>query len=74
MVDALDPALKALDASGIAAAASAARTGADATAAMRSAKAGRSAYLGSQLAGIVDPGAAAVAEAFAAVDALAMVA
>ncbi|NUS21960.1 MAG: DAK2 domain-containing protein [Mesorhizobium sp.] len=69
MVDALEPALKALDASGLEAAAKAARHGADATAAMQKAKAGRSAYIGRQL-DIADPGAFAVAEVFAAVAAL----
>ncbi|RUU03753.1 DAK2 domain-containing protein [Mesorhizobium sp. USDA-HM6] len=69
MVDALEPALKALDASGLEAAASAARHGAEATAAMQKAKAGRSAYIGRQL-DIADPGAFAVAEAFAAVAAM----
>ncbi|AZO20287.1 DAK2 domain-containing protein [Mesorhizobium sp. M1E.F.Ca.ET.045.02.1.1] len=69
MVDALEPALKALDASGLEAAASAARHGAEATAAMRRAKAGRSAYIGRQL-DIADPGAFAVAEVFAAVAAM----
>ena len=49
MIDALEPALKALDAGGLEAAAAAARQGAEATAAMRKAKAGRSAYVGSQL-------------------------
>lgn len=70
MIDALEPALKALDAGGLEDAASAARQGAEATAAMRKAKAGRSAYIGSQLYGVVDPGACAVAEVFAAVSAL----
>lgn len=69
MVDALEPALKALDASGLEAAAKAARQGAEATAAMRKAKAGRSAYIGRQL-DVADPGAFAVAEVFAAVAAL----
>ncbi|TJW60797.1 MAG: DAK2 domain-containing protein, partial [Mesorhizobium sp.] len=69
MVDALEPALKALDASGLEAAAKAARQGAEATAAMQKAKAGRSAYIGRQL-DIADPGAFAVAEVFAAVAAL----
>ncbi|TJV99485.1 MAG: DAK2 domain-containing protein, partial [Mesorhizobium sp.] len=49
MVDALEPALKALDTNGLEAAASAARSGAQATAAMQKAKAGRSAYIGRQL-------------------------
>lgn len=70
MIDALEPALKALDAGGLEEAAAAARQGAEATAAMRKAKAGRSAYIGSQLYGVVDPGACAVAEVFAAVSAL----
>ncbi|MDX8492191.1 dihydroxyacetone kinase subunit DhaK [Mesorhizobium sp. VK22B] len=69
MVDALEPALKALDANGLEAAAKAARHGAESTAAMQKAKAGRSAYIGRQL-DIVDPGAFAVAEAFAAVAAM----
>ncbi|TPK97127.1 MULTISPECIES: dihydroxyacetone kinase subunit DhaK [unclassified Mesorhizobium] len=69
MVDALEPALKALDATGLEAAAKAARQGAEATAAMRKAKAGRSAYIGKQL-DTADPGAFAVAEVFAAVAAL----
>ncbi|MDG4882508.1 dihydroxyacetone kinase subunit DhaK [Mesorhizobium sp. WSM4884] len=69
MVDALEPALKALDASGLEAAAQAARHGAETTAAMQKAKAGRSAYIGRQL-DTADPGAFAVAEAFAAVAAM----
>ncbi|TIU57593.1 MAG: DAK2 domain-containing protein, partial [Mesorhizobium sp.] len=69
MVDALEPALKALDASELEAAAKAARQGTEATAAMQKAKAGRSAYIGRQL-DIADPGAFAVAEVFAAVAAL----
>ncbi|ESY15789.1 MULTISPECIES: dihydroxyacetone kinase subunit DhaK [unclassified Mesorhizobium] len=70
MVDALDPALKALDAKRLDAAATAARHGAEATAAMEKAKAGRSAYVGTKLQGVVDPGAHAVAEVFAAAAAL----
>ncbi|MBZ9992275.1 dihydroxyacetone kinase subunit DhaK [Mesorhizobium sp. BH1-1-4] len=66
MVDALEPALKALDAKGLEEAATAARRGAEATAAMEKAKAGRSAYVGAKLQGVVDPGAHAVAEVFAA--------
>ncbi|TIO77840.1 MAG: DAK2 domain-containing protein [Mesorhizobium sp.] len=69
MVDALEPALKAFDANGLEAAAAAARRGAKATAAMRKAKAGRSAYIGRQL-DIADPGAFAVGEVFAAVAAM----
>ncbi len=66
MVDALSPALHALSVSGIGAAADEARKGADATKAMRKAKAGRSAYIGeSDLDGVMDPGAHAVAEVFA---------
>ncbi len=67
MVDALSPALHALAAIDVRAAADAARKGADATKTMRKAKAGRSAYIGeSDLDGVMDPGAHAVAEAFAA--------
>jgi len=66
MIDALEPALRALDAGGLEDAAAAARRGAEATAAMRKAKAGRSAYVGDQLHGVVDPGAHAIAEVFAA--------
>jgi dihydroxyacetone kinase len=66
LIDALEPALKALDAHGLDAAASAARRGAEATAAMGKAKAGRSAYVGNELHGVVDPGAHAVAEVFTA--------
>jgi dihydroxyacetone kinase len=61
MIDALEPALAALP-GGIAAAAKAARTGADATSRITRAKAGRAAYVsGSNLAGYNDPGAEAVA-------------
>lgn len=70
MVDALEPALKALDSGGVEAAAAAARHGAEATAAMQKAKAGRSAYIGRQLDGVADPGAFAVAEVFVAVAAM----
>lgn len=70
MIDALEPALKALDSGSLEDAAVAARRGAEATAAMRKAKAGRSAYIGSQLDGVVDPGAFAVAEVFTALAAL----
>ncbi|MBZ9676445.1 dihydroxyacetone kinase subunit DhaK [Mesorhizobium sp. ES1-1] len=66
MIDALEPALKALDANGLEEAARAARVGAEATSAMDKAKAGRSAYIGAKLQGVIDPGAHAVAEAFAA--------
>ncbi|QKD00237.1 dihydroxyacetone kinase subunit DhaK [Mesorhizobium loti] len=70
MVDALEPALKALDADGLEKAAAAGQRGAKATAAMEKAKAGRSAYVGAKLQGVVDPGAHAVAEVFAAAAAL----
>jgi dihydroxyacetone kinase len=64
MIDALRPALDALDA-GIGAAALAARAGADHTATLATAKAGRASYIGAaQLKGHVDPGAEAVARLF----------
>ena len=64
MVDALLPALDALD-NGIEAAATAARAGADYTATITSAKAGRASYINAeQLEGHVDPGAEAVARLF----------
>lgn len=64
MIDALAPALDALD-SGLSEAAAAARKGADATAEMLKANAGRSAYVReAQLEGHVDPGAEAVARLF----------
>ena len=64
MVDALQPALDALG-DGLAAAARAAREGADATAGMTRARAGRAAYVGAdRLAGHNDPGAEAVARLF----------
>ena len=64
MIDALAPALEALDA-GLPAAAEAARAGAEATAAMDRAGAGRAAYVGPDaLRGNVDPGAEAVARLF----------
>ena len=63
MIDALEPALKALvSGKSIREAADAARQGANATAKMTRAKAGRSAYVSAQnLTGIIDPGAEAVA-------------
>lgn len=65
MIDALDPALRALAAGSLGAAAKAARAGAEATKAMTKAKAGRSAYIGERdLAGVQDPGAEAVAAVF----------
>ncbi|MBS1131474.1 MAG: dihydroxyacetone kinase [Proteobacteria bacterium] len=64
MIDALHPALSALN-DGIAAAAAAARKGADHTATMSVAKAGRAAYVSAEkLSGHVDPGAEAVAQLF----------
>jgi dihydroxyacetone kinase len=72
MLDALLPALRALSAEnqgaeGLRAAADAAREGADATAAMARARAGRASYVGAaHLQGVVDPGAEAVARVFAA--------
>ena len=64
MIDALQPALDALP-SGIAAAAAAARAGADHTASIRKAKAGRAAYVPEDnLVGHNDPGAEAVALVF----------
>ncbi len=64
MIDALEPALAALG-NGMPAAASAARTGADHTASMTSAKAGRASYVSAQqLDGHRDPGAEAVARLF----------
>lgn len=64
MVDALAPALEALQ-SGLPAAAAAARAGAQETAVMAQARAGRSAYINAQqLEGNVDPGAEAVAVLF----------
>jgi ATP-dependent dihydroxyacetone kinase len=64
MIDALAPALAALP-QGVAAAAKAARAGADATAQMTSAKAGRATYLSAdKLKGHNDPGAEGVAQLF----------
>ena len=64
MIDALAPALHALP-NGVLAASKAARAGADATAKMTRAKAGRSSYLSAdKLEGHVDPGAEGVARLF----------
>ena len=64
MIDALHPALAALP-NGITAAAEAARAGAEHTANITRAKAGRAAYVSADnLAGQVDPGAEAVARVF----------
>jgi dihydroxyacetone kinase len=61
LVDALEPALDALD-EGVDAAARAARAGAESTASMTSARAGRSSYVRADaLEGVADPGAEAVA-------------
>jgi triose/dihydroxyacetone kinase / FAD-AMP lyase (cyclizing) len=68
MVDALDPALRALAKNGIAQAAKVARAGADATKKMTKAKAGRASYIAARdLKDVADPGAVAVAEAFEAI-------
>ncbi|MBD9527522.1 dihydroxyacetone kinase subunit DhaK [Paracoccus sp. PAR01] len=65
MIDALHPALEVLAEGGLPAAARAARMGADRTASMARAKAGRAAYLNEgQLRGQIDPGAEAVARLF----------
>jgi ATP-dependent dihydroxyacetone kinase len=67
LLDALVPAVDALATEGLAGAARAAREGARATARLERAATGRSSYLAaSDLRGVEDPGAAAVAEAFAA--------
>jgi triose/dihydroxyacetone kinase / FAD-AMP lyase (cyclizing) len=67
LIDALAPAIDALAAGDLAAAATAAGRGAEATAAMTRARAGRASYLAeADLAGVPDPGAVAVAEVFAA--------
>jgi len=64
MVDALAPALDALDA-GLTSASNAARKGADYTATLTTAKAGRATYINAeQLEGHIDPGAEAVARLF----------
>jgi len=65
LLDALIPALDALQAGGLDAAAAAARSGAAATARMDRAATGRSSYLAAaDLVGVEDPGAAGVAAAF----------
>ena len=64
MVDALEPALEALE-MGVADAAVSARAGATSTAALTTAHAGRASYIGAeQLEGVTDPGAEAVARLF----------
>jgi dihydroxyacetone kinase len=66
MIDALVPAIEALQrGESLQQAAQAARNGAEATAALTQANAGRSAYVPeSALSGVVDPGAEAVARVF----------
>ncbi|MCT4714757.1 dihydroxyacetone kinase subunit DhaK [Enterobacteriaceae bacterium H18W14] len=67
LIDALQPALEALRDKDLKAAVKAAQEGADATAQMQKANAGRSSYVNSgNLDGVKDPGAVAVAEVFAA--------
>ncbi|MFF0918329.1 dihydroxyacetone kinase subunit DhaK [Rhizobium leguminosarum] len=66
MVDALSPALHVLASGGVAAAAKAAASGAESTKTMLKARAGRASYVGERdLAGVADPGAVAIAAAFA---------
>ncbi len=67
LIDALQPALEALQSGDLEAAVSAAQQGADATASMSKAGAGRSSYVNKEnLDGVADPGAVAVAEVFGA--------
>ncbi|HEP1897277.1 TPA: dihydroxyacetone kinase subunit DhaK [Kluyvera cryocrescens] len=67
LIDALQPALEALRDSGLDEAIRAAQRGAESTATMQQAKAGRASYVNSDnLNGVPDPGAVAVAEVFAA--------
>lgn len=67
LIDALQPALEALKNSDLDAAVKAAQEGAEATAQMQKANAGRSSYVNSDnLKGVKDPGAVAIAEVFAA--------
>jgi triose/dihydroxyacetone kinase / FAD-AMP lyase (cyclizing) len=71
LIDALQPALHAWQKQGIQAMAIAAREGAEKTATMHKAGAGRSSYINEHnLAGVADPGAVAVAEVFAALSRL----
>ena len=68
MLDALIPAIAALESGGISAAADAVQRGADATALMTKAHAGRSSYVNAtNLRGVKDPGATAMAFAFQAI-------
>jgi len=66
MLDAILPGLEALkDGKSVDAAAVAARKGANATARMKKARAGRSSYVGAdRLVGVLDPGAEAIARVF----------
>ena len=65
MIDALEPALLALRDADLSAAVAAAKTGAESTAQMLEAKAGRSSYLASDnLEGVKDPGAVAIEKVF----------
>ncbi|SNY68237.1 dihydroxyacetone kinase subunit DhaK [Enterobacter sp. CC120223-11] len=67
LIDALQPALEALRDQNLNAAIEAAKTGAESTARMQKAGAGRSSYVNQEnLDGVADPGAVAVAEVFAA--------
>lgn len=67
MIDALLPAVEAWSRGGAVAAAAAARAGAEATANLERAQAGRSSYVNARnLAGVADPGAMAIARVFAA--------
>lgn len=67
LIDALQPALEALAGEGLKAAVKAAKQGAEATAQIQKANAGRSSYVNSEnLNGVPDPGAVAVAEVFGA--------
>ena len=66
MIDALEPALLAFKNADIASAVEAAKSGAESTAQMLEAKAGRSSYLsGDNLEGVKDPGAVAIEKVFA---------
>lgn len=68
LIDALQPALEALRDRGLAAAIDAAKKGAESTATMQKAGAGRSSYVNSEnLEGVTDPGAVAIAEVFTAI-------
>ncbi|MFY7166220.1 dihydroxyacetone kinase subunit DhaK [Enterobacter cloacae complex sp. SHL012] len=65
LIDAIQPALEALQKNDLQAAAQAAQQGAEATAKMEKAGAGRSSYVNKEnLDGVMDPGAVAVAEVF----------